>query len=194
MTGKASASMPEASRRSPFAGLAAPGNGRAEVVFLGPMTRLILHGPHEAARAAAPFGVELPLAPLRAAERGPRAAIWQAPDEWLLIAEDSESKPLIETLEQALAQIPHGLVDVSHRQAALEVIGAGAARLLNAGVPLDLDASAFPVGMAVRTMLTKAETLVWRRAPDRFRLEFGRSYSGYVVGLLAQAAADQELC
>jgi sarcosine oxidase, subunit gamma len=186
--------MPEAPRRSAFVGLSAPSNARAEVAFLPPVTRLILRGPEEAARAAAPFGPELPLQPLRAVEHGPRAAIWQAPDEWLLIAEDSEPKPLSEALESALARIPHGLVDVSHRQAAVEVTGSGAARLLNAGVPLDLAISAFPVGMAARTMLTKAEALVWRRAPDRFRLEFLRSYAGYVVGILAQAAADQELC
>ena len=186
--------MPDALRRPALASLVAPRNERAEVAFLQPMTRLILRGEEDVARAAAPFGPPLPLAPVSAAERGPRAAIWLSPDEWLLVAGDSEPAPLIETLESALAGIPHGLVDVSHRQAALEVVGAGAARLLNAGVPLDLDLSAFPVGMATRTMLTKAEVLVWRRAPDRFRVEFFRSFSGYVVDILTQAAADQELC
>jgi sarcosine oxidase, subunit gamma len=186
--------MPDAVRRSALAGLIAPRNTRAKVTFLEPTTRVILRGGADAARAATPFGPPLPLTPLSTAERGPRAAIWLSPDEWLLIAEDSEPAPLIEALEAALARIPHGLIDVSHRQAALEATGAGAARLLNAGVPLDLDLSAFPVGMATRTMLTKADVLLWRRAPDRFRLEFARSYSGYVVDILAQAAADQELC
>jgi sarcosine oxidase, subunit gamma len=186
--------MLDVARRFALAGLTAPRNRRAEVTFLPPMTRLILRGEEDAARAATLFGPPLPLAPVSAAERGPRAAIWLSPDEWLLIAGDSEPAPLIEALESALAQIPHGLIDVSHRQAALEVVGAGAARLLNAGVPLDLDLSGFPVGMATRTMLTKAEVLVWRRAPDRFRLEFARSFSDYVVAILTQAAADQELC
>jgi sarcosine oxidase, subunit gamma len=186
--------MPDAARRFALAGLTAPRNRRAEVTFLQPMTRLILRGEVDAARAAALFGPPPPLAPLSAAERGPRAAIWLSPDEWLFIAGDSEPAPLIEKLESAMARIAHGLVDVSHRQAGLEVVGAGAARLLNAGVPLDLDLSAFPVSMATRTMLTKAEVLVWRRAPDRFRLEFFRSFSGYVVDILTQAAADQELC
>jgi sarcosine oxidase, subunit gamma len=186
--------MPDAVRHSVLAGLIAPRNGRAAVAFLQPMTRLILRGGGDAARAAAVFGPPPPLEPLRAVERGPRAAIWLGPDEWLLIAEDSEPAPLIQALETTLAEIPHGLVDVSHRQAALETFGAGAARLLNAGVPLDLDFSAFPVGMATRTMLTKAEVLLWRRAPDRFRLEFARSFSDYVVAILTQAAADQELC
>jgi sarcosine oxidase subunit gamma len=186
--------MLDAMRRSALASLVAPRNGRAEAVFLEPMTRLILRGGEDAARAAAVFGPPPPLEPLRAVERGPRAAIWQSPDEWLLLAEDAEPAKLIETLEAALGEIPHGLVDASHRQAALEVAGAGAARLLNAGVPLDLGLSAFPLGMATRTILTKADVLLWRRASDRFRLEFGRSYSAYVVDILAQAAADQDLC
>jgi sarcosine oxidase subunit gamma len=186
---------PNALRRSPLASLAAPRTARAEISFCKPATRLILRGRAEAAKAAAAgFGPVPPLRPLRAAEKGARAAIWQSPDEWLLIAEDAEPAALIETLQTALAGIPHGLVDVSHRQTALEVSGAGAARLLSAGVPLDLAPAAFPVGMATRTLLVKADILLWRRGAERFRLEFGRSFSTYVVDILAQAAADQEAC
>jgi sarcosine oxidase subunit gamma len=185
---------PDPRRRSPFAGAVPPHNARAEVAFRKPATRLILRGGEDAALAAAAFGAAPPLQPLRAAERGPRAAIWQSPDEWLLIAEDSEPALLIEKLAAALAGVPHGLVDVSHRQAGLEVVGPGAARLLNAGVPLDLDLAAFPVSMATRTMLVKADILLWRRGAEKFRLEFARSFSPYVVDILAQAAADQELC
>jgi heterotetrameric sarcosine oxidase gamma subunit len=43
--------------------------------------------------------------------------------------------------------------------------------LLAAGVPLDLDLSAFPVGMVPRTLLLKAEIPLWRREAERFRLE-----------------------
>jgi sarcosine oxidase subunit gamma len=185
---------PNALRNSPLASLVAPRPTRTEISFCKPATRLILRGRAEAAQAAAAFGPAPPLQPLRAAEKGARAAIWQSPDEWLLIAEDSEPAPLIETLQAALAEIPHGLVDVSHRQAAVEVSGPGAARLLSAGAPLDLAPAAFPVGMAARTLLVKADILLWRRGAERFRLEFGRSFSTYVVDILAQAAADQEAC
>jgi sarcosine oxidase, subunit gamma len=159
-----------------------------------PASRLVLRGGEDAARAAAVFGPAPPLRPLQVSEKGGRAAIWQSPDEWLLIAEDSDPAPLMKDLEAALAGVPHGLVDVSHRQAAVEVSGVGAARLLNAGVPLDLDIAAFPVGMATRTLLLKADILLWRRGAMRFRLEFARSFSAYVVDVLAQAAADQEIC
>ena len=95
-------------------------------------------------------------------------------------------------VEAALDGIFHSLVDVSHRQTAIEVSGPGAARLLNAGVPLDLDLASFPVGMATRTLLMKAEIGLWRREAQRFRLEVARSFSPYVAAVLEQAARDQD--
>ena len=76
---------------------------------------------------------------------------------------------------------------------AIEVAGPGAARLLNAGVPLDLD----PRGVSrsawsTRTLLLKAEITLWRREAERFRLEVGRSFAPYVAAALTQSAADQE--
>jgi sarcosine oxidase subunit gamma len=186
--------MADAVRCSILDGLAMPRNGATTVTACPPATRFILRGGHEAAACAGPaFGAPPPLEPLRSQTAGSRSALWLGPDEWLLIAEGME--PAIgAALEAALAPIPHALVDVSHRQGALEVVGQGAARLLNAGAPLDLDLSAFPVGMVARTLLTKAEIVLWRRAPDLFRVEFSRSFGPYVVAILAQAASDQELC
>jgi sarcosine oxidase subunit gamma len=186
--------MPDVSRRSVLDGLAMPRHHAAAVEPLPPATRLVLKGAREVAGAAGEaFGVTLPVTPLRAESNGVRAALWTSPDEWLLIAEDP-APSLKDTMERALSAIPHALIDVSHRQSAIEVSGIGAARLLNASVPLDLDLAAFPVGMVARTLLTKAEITLWRRAADRFHLEFARSFGPYVVGILAQAASDQELC
>jgi sarcosine oxidase subunit gamma len=80
------------------------------------------------------------------------------------------------------------------RKSAIVVSGRGAARLLNAGVALDLDLSAFPVGMVTRTLLTKAEIVLWRQGPEAFRVEFSRPFGPYVIAILRQAASDQELC
>jgi sarcosine oxidase subunit gamma len=186
--------MVDALRRPVLDAIAMPHNGAATVAPMPPATRFILHGPREVADPAGQaFGATPPLTPLRSETKDARSALWMSPDEWLLIARDS-APSLKEALEAALAGVPHALIDVSHRQGALEVSGAGAARLLNAGAPLDLDLSAFPVDMVVRTLLTKAEIILWRRAPDRFHLEFARSFGPYVVAILAQAASDQELC
>ena len=77
---------------------------------------------------------------------------------------------------------------MSHRQSALSVSGTHAATVLSAGCPLDLDISAFPVGMCTRTMLAKAEVVLWRTGAAAFRLEVARSFVAYVSEFLADAA------
>jgi sarcosine oxidase subunit gamma len=85
---------------------------------------------------------------------------------------------------------PHSLVDISHRQIALEMSGPHAAWLLEAQCPLPLDLAAFPVGMCTRTIFAKAEIVLWRTAPETFRVEVWRSFSRYVVDLLTEIARE----
>jgi sarcosine oxidase subunit gamma len=121
------------------------------------------------------------------AERG-RAALWLGPDEWLLISAEPAADNASAALRAALAGLPHSLVDVSHRQLALEVTGPDAAVLLAAGCALDLEPAAFPVGMCTRTMLAKAEIVLWRIAPEAFRIEVWRSFAPYLSAFLSEAA------
>ncbi len=136
------------------------------------------------------FGVAPPTKPLGSAASGERAALWQGPDEWLLIAE-ADAGDLEARLETALGGVFHTLVDISHRQVGLSVEGPAAARLLAMGCPLDLDLSAFPVGMATRTLFVKAEIGLWRRAETTFRVEVLRSFAPYVAHMLGEAAREQ---
>ena len=194
MTGKASASMPDAVRRSVLEGCALPANASAAAAACGFATRFVLRGGADVAGPIAQaFGVAPPLLPLQARVSGARAALWMSPDEWLLLDEACEPD-LGGRLEAALSARPHALIDISHRHCALEISGDGAARLLNAGVNLDLDLTAFPVDMVVRTLLAKADIVLWRRAQKRFRVEAARSFGPYVAAILSQAASDQELC
>ena len=180
-------------RRSILSGRALPDNDRVRGSVAPFAARWILRGgPEVSAPAGAAFGAIPPLAPLRAAAQGARAALWLGPDEWLLLAEDDEPS-LGVAVEAALAGVAHALTDVSHRQCAIELSGPGAARLLNAGVPLDLEPDAFPVDMVARTLLLKAEITLWRREAERFRLEVARSFAPYVAAVLTASARDQEL-
>jgi sarcosine oxidase, subunit gamma len=156
---------------------------------LAPATRYILRGGADARAAAeAVFGVAIPALTCRAAAAGERAALWLGPDEWLLLAPEVETLPLATALEAALLHLPHSLVDVSHRQTACRICGPQATTLLAAGCPLDLDPSAFPVGMCTRTMLAKAEVVLWRIDAHAFRVEVWRSFAAYVSQFLAEAA------
>jgi sarcosine oxidase, subunit gamma len=177
------------SLRSPIDGLALPTGPRFAMAEASAAARFILRG-GEGARLASgmAFGAEPPTRPGTAGEGVRRAALWLGPDEWLLIAESADSAPLGETLEFVLDGTAHSLVDVSHRQIGLIVSGPAAARILNAGCPLDLDVKAFPVGMATRTLFDKAEIVLWRRAQATFHVEVWRSFAPYLAASLIEAA------
>lgn len=178
-----------AARRSPLYGLTLPGRvGLVTVADAGPCARFIYRGAAELSGGA--FGVDLPTSPLGAVSAGERAALWLGPDEWLLLAPVAEADALAVGLTGALAGKAASVVDVSHRNAGLVVSGPRSAWLLGAGCPIDLDAAAFPAGMCARTLLGKAEIVLWRRAADEFRLEVQRSYVPYAVAYLAEAARD----
>ena len=156
---------------------------------LPPCTRLILRGRAAAVEAAAaPLGFALPLQPCRAVTAGGRSALWLGPDEWLILAALSDTVGA--GLARAMQGHAHALVDVGHRQCAIELSAGAAADLLNAGCPLDLDAAAFPVGMCTRTVLAKSEIVLWRTAADTFRIEIVRSFVYYVRRFLLEAARD----
>ena len=82
--------------------------------------------------------------------------------------------------------MPHSLVDISERQVALSLSGRRATTVLAGGNPLDFDLAAFPVGMCTRTILAKAEIVLWRTEPDRFHIEVWRSFAPYVRGYLRE--------
>jgi len=114
--------------------------------------------------------------------------LWLGPDEWLLIADGADATDIVGVLESVLDGTAHSLVDVSHRQIGLIASGPAAARVLNAGCPLDLDPHAFPVGFATRTLFDKVEVVLWRRAETTFHVEVWRSFAPYLLGSLAEAA------
>ena len=116
------------------------------------------------------------------------ASLWLGPDEWLLIAPEPDDKRLLQTITGALVGIPHALVDVSHREAELVVSGHLRRRVLNAGCPLDLYDRAFPIGMCTRTVIAKAQVVLWRPDEDSFRLHVARSFVGYLASLLGEVA------
>jgi sarcosine oxidase subunit gamma len=164
----------------------------ALVRALPPASRYILRGgPQVMTAAGTALGLTISQVACRAATNGQQAALWLGPDEQLLIA--PESADLAATLQPALRNLPHSLVEVSHRQIALEVSGPHATNVLNAGCPLDLDLSAFPVGMCTRTVLTKAEIVLWRTDETVFHVEVWRSFASYVTELLAEVAREVAL-
>ncbi len=159
---------------------------------LAPVRRFVLRGGAEAlAAAASSMGLSDP-ASGRAATGADWALLWLGPDERLLLAAEETDQQLFVRVGDALRGRPHSLVEVSHRQIGLQLSGPHAATILSAGCPLDLDASAFPVGMCTRTVLAKAEIVLWRIADGILHIEVARSFAHYVSSVLAEAAREHQ--
>jgi sarcosine oxidase subunit gamma len=125
------------------------------------------------------------------ATRGERLSLRLGPDEWLLIGPEVDSEAIAAEIVAALGDHFHALVDIGHRNVAIEVKGPHAADIINAGCPLDLFDASFPTGSGTRTLLGKAEIVLARidDAPT-YRVECWRSFATYVHGFLAEAARD----
>jgi len=151
------------------------------------MARHVLRGRLEALAAAeGALGFSLPREACRSASLNDTHALWLGPDEWLLLS--APEAGLGDRLEAAMGAHPHSLVEVSDRQVGLVVNGPEAEAVLSVGCPLDLDQAAFPVGMCTRTVLSKAEIVLWRTGPQTFHLEVWRSFGAYLRAFLTASA------
>jgi sarcosine oxidase, subunit gamma len=171
---------------------------------LPPATRYAFYGDAAARAAALPvWGVPFSEEACRANADSTRATLWLGLDEYLLLdfaggglppgAPGGGLPPVApgaSALHQALGGLPHALVDISHRQFALEVRGPHAATILSGACPLDLDLAEFPIGMCTRTVFAKADIVLWRTRSDAFHVEVWRSFSGYVTGVLQEIAVE----
>jgi sarcosine oxidase, subunit gamma len=177
--------MAEIARRVPLA--LAPGSiWRAAQ----PLTRYSLRVDLQSAAARVASVAPVATIPCHVNVSGDWHALWLGPDEQLLIGPDQAGPDFAAALSGALRDLPHSLVDVSHRQGAIEVTGPRAPALLNAGCPLDLGLRQFPPGYCTRTVMAKAEIVLWRRAADRFHLEVWRSFIAYLAGFMTQVEQE----
>jgi sarcosine oxidase subunit gamma len=158
------------------------------VQLLPPAARFVLRGaPAVMAAAGTALGLNISDIACRSASAGVRAALWMGPDEQLLLAPIADGEAIARQLSTSLAALPHSLVDVSHRQIALEVSGSRAQNVLNAGCPLDLHLDSFPVGACTRTVLGKCDIVLWRTRAATFHVEVWRSFADYASRFLAEA-------
>ena len=157
--------------------------------MLAPASRFVFQaGPGARTLASRAFGVVLPDDACRANATETHAALWLGPDEHLLLGPAGEARAIASALAIALAGVPHSLVEVSQRQVAISIAGPCASALVNSGCPLDFDLAAFPVMSCTRTVLGKAEVVLWRRSAEEYHLEVGRSFSRYVTTWFQEAA------
>lgn len=175
-----------ASFESPFAGMAMPAaDGVARVTAAASSARLNLRAEPEIARSIGKaLGIALD-SPINRVTYGDGLAVLRlGPDEWLLVAETEDGAHLSSRIQEDAAGAPKSIVDVGQRSSCLVIEGDRVEAVLASGCPLPLSLSDFPVDKATRTVLAKAEIVLWRRSEAEFRLEVARSFVPYVVELL----------
>lgn len=105
------------------------------------------------------------------------------PDEWMILCDGVDLPAKFLSAPQ-----PYSLVDVSHRNVALEVCGEGSVAMLNIGCPLDLSLNSFPVGKVSRTIFERAEVILYRISESCFHVEMWRSFAPYVLRILEKSS------
>ncbi|MBU3671970.1 MAG: sarcosine oxidase subunit gamma [Sinobacteraceae bacterium] len=142
------------------------------------------------AAAAQALGFDSDVVTSEARDNGAFALLWLGPDERLILAWQDQTPQIAPRVASALADQPHSLVEVTHRQVSRRLQGQSISELLNCGCPLDLEPTQFPVGRCSRTLFNKAEIVLWRRGSNDFHVEIWRSYADYFERWLIEAAQD----
>ncbi len=120
--------MPDPRRRSPLAHRMPirADNGAVSLAEWPFLAKLILRcqAGRDAGAVADVAGVALPTDACTSATAGERSLLWLGPDEWMLLAPDSEAATLEAALNEALTGPPTQVVDVSDYYTVIPLTGA----------------------------------------------------------------------
>jgi sarcosine oxidase, subunit gamma len=167
-------------------------NPDLSVTPVGASARFSLRLPYNQAEKLVKAGgmqLDMPINTCKLA--GERMSARLGPDEWLLIGPEADNVSLGREVVGELAGSFFSLVDIGHRNVAIQIDGPHAAEIINGGCALDLDDAHFPGGAATRTLFGKAEIVLIRANVERtYRVECWRSFAPYVYGLLKDVARE----
>jgi len=134
-------------------------------------------------------GCGLPLNPLEASTHGGMAALWLAPDEWLITG-DADGPALAVALQHALRMQFASVTDVSDAWCVIGLNGPDARDLLAKGCGLDLHPRVFKPGNVARTLLAQATIILHQTADDAYDIHVRRSYADYLWQWLEDAGRE----
>lgn len=132
------------------------------------------------------LGIELPAEPGRFVPFAQGVALWQTPDEWLLLCARPARGACLAGLEEALGALHAQVVDNSGGLTTVYLSGANHVALLrHVGV---YDFESLESGHVASTVCAKANIVVFRHDSDGIFVIFRRSFSDYVWRLLEKTA------
>lgn len=164
----------------------------ATVSLLPPVARFSLRaGEGERASLSSALGTDLPAKIGQCSRQGEIEILCLGPDEWLVLASESEAAGITEACEAIYADAPHSLTEISDREVTLRIEGPKAGELMTLGCPRDLDH--LPEGEARRSVFDGVSVVLWRDGPQRFRIDVWRSFAPHVMSLLTTGCGELAL-
>lgn len=160
-----------------------------EVPFLTMIGIRVAPRSDAAARIEARSGVSLPDAVGAVGAGEDAAALWLAPDEFLLVSARPASE-LLPGLVEALSDDPGAVVDLSANRTTLELAGPSARAVLEKGCALDLHPRAFAAGAAYVTVYGSVPVILWKVADERYRLLPRASFADFLGRRLLDAMTE----
>jgi sarcosine oxidase subunit gamma len=162
-----------------------------ELPFLTQLTLRLQPGSPAAQAVEASLGITLP-GPLRAEMSGDVKVLWMGPDEWLLVAPESQQDDLVAQLRSAIGDEFATVTDVSAQRTTLALSGHLVRKVLAQGCAIDLDPRVTPVGSCLTTVLAQAPiTLVVRgEAASSVWLLVRSSFASYLATWLVDACTE----
>lgn len=106
------------------------------------------------------LGMELPVTPKTAQREGGKALLWLGPDEWLAVAAAEYDDTLGHRLAEALDDVHHAIVDVSHSRTVIGLDGPNARDVLMKGTNVDLHPRHFAPGNCIQAHLGRCHMLL----------------------------------
>jgi len=134
--------------------------GLAIVQLEGPGNDLIFQNEVEKV-----LGFALPKDAGTSVDAGPAAALWIAPNRWLLPMPANSGESLLPKLNDVVANRRGGVTELGHARTVIRLSGRDARALLSKGCPLDFHPRACPPG-AVAGSILAALTVVLHQAEE----------------------------
>lgn len=168
---------------SPLADRAQPSSSAISITEIRDRGMLDLRGdpddPSFADAARSVLGTALPHLPRSSAAAGDLSVLWLSVDQWLVQCPRPDAFDLARRLQQALAEIPSLVLDMSDARIVLRLEGDGVREVLMKSAPVDLTAPAFTKGSVRRMRFGEVAAMVHMagEAPDVIDLYVFRSYA-----------------
>jgi len=106
------------------------------------------------------IGLELPLVPNTVTRGGGHALLWLGPDEWLAVLGEDRATTAPKAIDDALDEVHHAVVDVSHSRTVIGLAGERARDVLAKGTNVDLHPRVFGPDRCVQASLARCHMLL----------------------------------